>query len=153
VVTDDRGSQYVAALNGFSLIPIAVLDRSINFGPAQATPVTKRFTIYNKGDGSLLVSSILQGAVTSRGSYGLPTPADPSTFSWKDGTGNSCIGTQIPTGGYCVVEVTFTAPANQAYSPKDPSYRVYDAELQIIDNDLTSPQTVSLQGNNLIVIQ
>lgn len=153
VVTDDLGSQYVAALSGFSIVPIAVLDRAIYFGPAQATPVTKRLTITNKGEGSLLISSISQGAVTASGPYSSPTPADPSTFSSKDSTDKPCIGTQIPTGGFCVVEVTFTAPANQAWTPKDSSYRVYDAQLQILDNDLTSPQSVALQGNNLIVIQ
>jgi hypothetical protein len=55
-----------------------------------------------------------------------------------------------------MVEVTFTPPpgfANQSAGTSDPRYREYDADLHIIDNDPTSPQTVSLLGNNLIVIQ
>lgn len=153
VVTDDRGSSYVATLSGFSLVPIAVLGRSINFGPAQANPVPQALRIYNKGEGTLLVSWISLDGATVSGPQGLPAPADPSPFSWKDTTDKPCLGTQIPTGGSCAIEVTFTAPANQASTPKDPNFREYRATLQISDNDLTSPQTVSLQGNNLIVIQ
>jgi hypothetical protein len=156
VVTDDGGNQYVAALNGVGLVPIAALDRLIDFGPAQTIAVTRRLTIYNKGEGSLLISSISQGAAILTGTRTLPTPADPSPFSWKDSTDKPCLGAQIPTGDSCVVEVTFTPPprfANQSAGTWDPKYREYDADLHIIDNDPTSPQAVSLLGNNVAPIQ
>jgi hypothetical protein len=155
-VTDDRGNEYVAALSGVGLVPIAVLNRLIDFGPAQTTAATRQLTIYDKGEGALLISSISQGAAILTGTRTVPTPADPSPFSWKNSTDKPCLGAQISTGNSCMVEVTFTPPpgfANQSAGTSDPRYREYDADLHIIDNDPTSPQTVSLLGNNLIVIQ
>jgi hypothetical protein len=145
VVTDDRGNQYVAALNGVGLVPIAEVVKSIIFAPAQGTPVAHPLRIYNKGEGSLVISSISLGPITVSGSDGKKMLADSSTFSWTDSTPKPCIGVQIPTADSCEVELTFTAPADY-YKV---GYREYKADLQIIDNDLVSPQTVSLYGNNV----